>query len=137
MLKGLVSDNDVRGQFEILIRICTSPAWQDIWQGIGLRVFTLENLGLAADSPDSEIWHACQEQGLVLVTGNRNAESPYSLENSIRTENKPESLPVLTLADPFAVEHDRRYAQWVAARLMEILFDIDNYRGSGRLYLPS
>jgi len=136
MLKGLVSDNDVRGQFDTLIRICTSPAWQEIWQGLNLRVYTLESFGLRADAADSEIWQVCQREGLVLVTGNRNAESPDSLENTIQAQNQPASLPVLTLADPLAVEHDHRYAEQVAARLMEVLFDIDNYRGTGRLYLP-
>ena len=136
MLKGLASDNDVRGQFDALIRVCTSATWQDVWQILNLRVYTLEGLGLKPDTPDSEIWHACQETGLVLVTGNRNAEGPDSLENTIRTQSQPSSLPVLTLADPFAVEHDRGYAQRVAIRLMEVLLDIDNYRGSGRLYLP-
>jgi predicted nuclease of predicted toxin-antitoxin system len=136
MLKGLVSDNDVRGQFDALVRVCTSPAWQDIWQGLGLRVYTLERLGLTADAADAEIWRVCQQEGLVLVTGNRNADAPDSLENTIRAQNRPESLPVLTLADPFAVEHDRGYAERVAVRMMEVLFDIDNCRGTGRLYLP-
>jgi hypothetical protein len=31
---------------------------------------------------------------------------------------------------------DRLYAEAVANRLLAFLFDIDSYRGSGRLYLP-
>jgi hypothetical protein len=45
-------------------------------------------------------------------------------------------LPVLTLADQDRVLRDRSYAGVVAERLLEILFDLDNLRGSGRLYLP-
>jgi NHL repeat-containing protein len=44
------------------------------------------------------------------------------------------------LADAKANEQrvlrDRLYAEAVANRLLEFLFDIDSYRGSGRLYLP-
>ena len=101
-----------------------------------MRTFTLEALGVPADAPDAEIWRICQQQDLLLVTGNRNAKGEESLENTIRVANEPTSLPVLTLADPSAVEHDREYAEQVAVRLMEVLIDIENYYGCGRLYLP-
>lgn len=136
MLAGIVSDNDVRGQFDAIVNICTSAEWRDIWHELGLRVYTLETVGLAVDAADDQIWETCQQLELVLVTGNRNAVGPESLENTIRTRNQPTSLPVLTLANPYAVEHDRHHAEQVAVRLMEVLLDIDNYRGCGRLYLP-
>ena len=44
--------------------------------------------------------------------------------------------PVPTLANDQRVLRDRPYAEAVADRLLEILFDIDNYRGTGRLYVP-
>lgn len=31
---------------------------------------------------------------------------------------------------------DRTYAEAVVERLFEILMDIENYKGAGRLYLP-
>ena len=34
------------------------------------------------------------------------------------------------------VLRDRQYAETVADRLIEALFDIDSYRGTGRIYLP-
>ena len=136
MVKGILSDNDVRGPFDALIRVCTSPSWREVWTSLGLRTYTLEALGLPADAVDAEIWRICQQEGLVLVTGNRNAKGEDSLENTIRVANEPTSLPVLTLADPAAVERDRDYAEQVAVRLMEVLSDINNYYGCGRLFLP-
>jgi hypothetical protein len=136
MLKGILSDNDVRGQFDALIRVCTSESWREVWTSLGLRTYTLEALGMPADAVDAEIWRICQQRELVLVTGNRNAKGEDSLENTIRLLNQPTSLPVSTLADPPAIERDREYAEQVAVRLMELLIDIDNYRGCGRLYLP-
>ncbi|HWG45363.1 MAG TPA: hypothetical protein VN688_21550 [Gemmataceae bacterium] len=34
------------------------------------------------------------------------------------------------------INHSRAYAERVVERLLEYLIDIDNYRGTGRLYLP-
>ena len=50
--------------------------------------------------------------------------------------NTPVSLPVFTLAGDQRVLRDRLYAEAVADRLLEFLFDMDSYRGTGRLYLP-
>jgi hypothetical protein len=51
-------------------------------------------------------------------------------------ENTPTSLPVLTLGSPPQVLSSRTYAERVVVRLLEILLDLDQYRGTGRLYLP-
>ena len=40
------------------------------------------------------------------------------------------------VADPKRLLGERAYAERVAIRLMEILLEVDRFRGSGRLYLP-
>jgi hypothetical protein len=42
----------------------------------------------------------------------------------------------LTLADPDRFMNDKAYAEKVVDRLMDYLFDIEAYLGTGRLYLP-
>lgn len=59
-----------------------------------------------------------------------------SLEATIQQHNTPHSLPIFTLANDQRVLRDRLYAEAIADWLLEFLFDIDNYRGTGRLYLP-
>jgi hypothetical protein len=54
----------------------------------------------------------------------------------IRTEGLPESLPVITLANPQRLLRDRSYAESVAERLLDDLMDIDRFRGAGRIYVP-
>jgi hypothetical protein len=93
-------------------------------------------LGLADDATDAQVWQACQENEIVLITGNRNAEGPESLEMTLRKHNDQQRLPVLTLADQDRIIRDRSYAETAVRRLLEILFDLDNLRGTGRLYLP-
>jgi hypothetical protein len=82
------------------------------------------------------VWEVCQREQVVLLTANRNDESPESLAFTIQQHNTPQSLPVFTLANDQRVLRDRQYAETVPDRLIEALFDIDNYRGTGRLYLP-
>ena len=78
----------------------------------------------------------CQDHDFVLITSNRNQKGPESLEATIRDRTTTESLPVLTLADAERFRHDREYADRVVASLLEILFEIDSFRGTGRLFLP-
>lgn len=46
------------------------------------------------------------------------------------------SLPVLSVGNAARVLKNYRYRRLAAESLIEFLFDIDTYRGSGRLYLP-
>jgi len=107
-----------------------------MWQGLRLAVETFDSLGLPVDALDESVWRRCQEDRLVLITGNRNADRPDSLESTIRRENQPDSLPVVTLATPDRVMRDRLYAEKVAERLLEYLTAIDDVRGAGRIYVP-
>jgi hypothetical protein len=78
----------------------------------------------------------CQEQEFILITASRNDDGPDSLQFAIRTMNADHSLPVFTLANADQVLHSRTYAERVVERLLDYLIDIDNFRGTGRLYLP-
>lgn len=132
----LVSDNDVQGQVSRLMDICQSPPWSELWDDLECVLGTFEALGLAEDATDAAIWQACQDNEVLLITGNRNAEGPHSLEATIRQRNTPDCMPVLTLANPDRIGRERRYAEAVVARLFDVLIDIDALRGTGRLYLP-
>lgn len=58
---------------------------------------------------------------LVLITGNRNDDGADSLEATIRNENQPDSLPVITIADQDRVLQDRLSAERVAESLLDYL----------------
>jgi hypothetical protein len=70
------------------------------------------------------------------VTGNRNDDGPDSLEATIRNENQPDSLPVITIANTERVLKHRQYAHTVAERVLEKLIAIDDFRGTGRICVP-
>jgi len=72
---------------------------------------------------------------MILITANRNMKGENSLEQTIREDNTPISLPILTIANPDRFD-ESSYRQRCATRLIEILFDLDNYLGVGRIYIP-
>jgi hypothetical protein len=97
---------------------------------------TFRDLGLAPAASDAVVWQICQDQQIALITANRNADGPDSLEETLRTRNRPDSLPVFTVSDAQRVLHSPDYAERVAVKLLDYLMNIDRVRGTGRLYLP-
>lgn len=79
-LKGILADNDIEGIFTAIVRIWLSAAWHDLWIGLDVQLETFDSLGLPRDASDVLVWQACQEREIILITGNRNAESPESLD---------------------------------------------------------
>ncbi len=113
-----------------------SDTWRELWLGLGIAIESFESLGLPLNASDAAIWRTCQREQLVQITENRHADEPDSLEMVIRNEHQPDSLPVVTIADPRRIARDRLYAQTVAERLLDYLMRIDEVRGTGRIYVP-
>jgi hypothetical protein len=132
----MLPDINIQGQFDILVSLLVSEEWREIWDSLNCSIETFAGLGLPFDASDLVVWQACQQHRLILVTGNRNARGPESLEKTVQTLNTPDSLPVFTLANPVRIARQRSYAQKVVSKMVEYLLDHDRYRGTGRLYLP-
>ena len=132
----IMADHDVQGHLQLLIRLWSSDEWNELWTALACRIETFDRLGIPTTTPDAEIWRLCQQRQIVLLTGNRNAESEDSLEATIRREGDNGSLPVLTISDPDRLHRDRQYADRVAERAIDYLQSIDSLRGTGRLFVP-
>lgn len=135
-MRSIMADNDIHGQMNVLVHLLLSDAWRDIWTSLNLSVRTFKDLGLDVDVPDAELWHVCQKEQVVLITGNRNKNSADSLEATIQAHSTATSLPVLTLSDTDRVMDSRECANRVVESLLQFLLAIDNVRGAGRLWLP-
>lgn len=72
---------------------------------------------------------------MILITANRNMKGSDSLEQMIRQENTATSLPIITIGNPDRFD-ERDYREKCSARLVEILLDIENYMGAGRIFIP-
>ena len=136
MVRGILADINIQGQVQLLVALMRGEPWREFWEDLQLTSYTFADLGLARDTPDNVIWTLCQEQELLLVTNNRNAEALDSLETTIRLHNLPSSLPILTIADAERLRHSREYADRVIEKLLDVLMRVEALRGTGRLYLP-
>lgn len=135
-MKGLLADINVIGYTEALVQRMSAEPWAEFWAALGLTLYRFEDLGLTETSTDLEIWQICQAEHLVLITDNRNHESPDSLEATIQKLNQPDSLPVLTIGDLDKFRTNRGYVEQVVESLLDYLLRIDEVRGAGRLFLP-
>jgi hypothetical protein len=135
-MPNVMADHNVEGHLQALVNLWSSADWADAWAATGCEVGSFERLGLPPNASDEKLWLVCQENDTVLVTGNRNSEGEGSLESTIRRRNTPHSLPVVTIGDPDRLLRDRGYLERVAAQLLEYLLDLDELRGTGRLYVP-
>ena len=135
-MNGILADANCTGHLALLLQLMQEGWRYDVWEVLHLACVSFADLGLEPDASDRAVWEMCQREQVILLTANRNDAGPDSLEATIQQHNMPHSLPVFTLANDQRVLRDRLYAEAVADRLIEFLFDIDSYRGTGRLYLP-
>jgi hypothetical protein len=135
-VRGILADNDVRGQVEYLVALMQAEPWQEFWQDLRLAVFRLEDFTLLPTTTDRTVWERCQAEAVILITGNRTMSGSDSLEATIRERNSADSLPVFTIADAQRVATSKAYAEELVESLLDYLQRIETLRGTGRLYLP-
>ncbi len=128
----ILIDQDLLGFDVFLEEGMKETGWAELIQ---LQLKQLRDYGLPANLADQEVWRFVQTEQLLLVTNNRNSEDETSLQATMRRENMLTSLPILTVSDKEALRQPN-YRQRVAHRLVEIIFDLENYRGAGRLFVP-
>lgn len=132
-MRAIMADNDIQGHMAVLMQVMLSETWREFWLSLQLPLRTFQDLSLPRDTSDSNLWHACQREEVVLITGNRNEESSDSLQATIQAHNMLTSLPVMTISTPRRVLSSPKYAGQVAESLLQYLLDIDKVRGAGRL----
>jgi hypothetical protein len=132
----LLVDVNLDGHAQRLEMRLGADLWRELRDHLDVRFLHFDQAGLDRTAKDELIWRWCQQAGCYLLTANRNLDSDDSLEATIRREGTPQSLPVLTLADPDRLLQSVDYLDRVTEALLAYLLDADNIRGAGRLYLP-
>ncbi|MBH8576383.1 ACP S-malonyltransferase [Nostocaceae cyanobacterium CENA369] len=125
-------DHNIEGQAAWLWETIFAEGWLD-WVTLGF--ITFEEVALPIDSSDRFVWRFAQENKMIILTANRSMEGEDSLEKTIRDENNINSLPVITIAKVDRMV-ERSYREKCAVRLIEILIDIENSMGVGRIFIP-
>jgi hypothetical protein len=126
-------DHNLKGHALVLFGAIASQGWLDI---VSIRFVTFAEIELPIDSDDRVVWRLAQENQMVLLTANRSMKEKDSLEQVMREENTPTSLPVITIGNAERLLNDSEYRERCVERLIEIVLDIDDYRGSRRIFIP-
>ncbi|NEP09251.1 MAG: ACP S-malonyltransferase [Symploca sp. SIO2C1] len=126
-------DHNLEGHSLLLSGIIARLGWLEL---LPIRFITFEEIELSVKSDDRVVWRFAQAHQMILLTANRSMKGKDSLEQVMREENTLTSLPVVTIGDADRVLSDPNYRNLCVDRLIEIVFDIDDYRGSRRLFIP-
>jgi hypothetical protein len=73
---------------------------------------------------------------MILLTANRSMKGKDSLEQVMREESRSVSLPVVTISNADRLLNDSEYRGRCVEKLIEIVLDIDSYRGARRIFIP-
>ena len=131
-MSTILVDHDIEGQVLLLGGALAAEGWLELCP---LELATFVQAGLPVDSSDRTVWRFAQAHGMILLTHNRNMNDMDSLEQTIREENTPTSLPVITLGRAERLR-ERAYRERCVVRLIEIGLEIEQYVGTGRLFIP-
>jgi hypothetical protein len=131
-MKFLV-DHNLRGHSVVLAGSFAASGWLDL---VSVSFVLFETVGLADDSNDRVVWRCAQANEMILITANRSMKGDDSLEQVMREENTEESLPVVTIANIDRLLAEPDYRDRCVNRLVDIVVDIEDYRGARRIFIP-
>ncbi|UBF26938.1 ACP S-malonyltransferase [Kovacikia minuta CCNUW1] len=126
-------DHNLEGHALLLSGSLTNQGWMDLFP---IRFVLLEEIGLSVTSSDRVVWRFAQANQMILLTANRKMKGKDSLEQVLREENTPTSLPIVTIGDPDRVLTDADYRDLCVNRLLELALYLDNYLGTRRVFIP-
>jgi hypothetical protein len=101
-----------------------------------IQTFPSTEVGLAVTSDDRVVWRYAQANQMILITANRSMKGKDSLEQVMREENTPTSLPVVTIANIERLLAEPDYRDRCVNRLVDIVVDIEDYQGARRIFIP-
>ena len=131
-VSAILVDRNIEGPSVMLWGTFAAGGWLEL---LPMTMARFADVGLPFDSSDRTVWRFAQERSMLLLTDNRNRRGEDSLEQTIREENSITSLPVLTIGNIARIV-EQAYREQCVVRLVEIVLDLANYLGTGRLFIP-
>ncbi len=117
----ILVDHNIEGHAVRLWDTLVVTEWAEL---LSIEMLMFTDVGLSVDSSDRAIWRFAQEYQMLLITDNRNMKGEDSLEQTIREENTPLSLPVLNIGNVDRIINEREYRERCATRIAEIILDV-------------
>jgi predicted nuclease of predicted toxin-antitoxin system len=110
-------DHNLRGHSVVLAGSLVASGWLDL---ISIRFVLFEEIDLSDASDDRVVWRCAQANEMILLTANRSMKGKNSLEEVMREENTPNSLPVITIGNINRLLAEPDYRERCVNRLVEI-----------------
>jgi predicted nuclease of predicted toxin-antitoxin system len=126
-------DHNLRGHAVVLLGSLTASGWLDL---ISIRFVLFEEVELPIDSDDRVVWRFAQANQMILLTANRSMKGKNSLEQVMREENTPTSLPVVTIGNIDRLLAEPDYRERCVNCLVNIVLNIEDFRGAMRIFIP-
>lgn len=125
-------DYNLDGYAAVLLSILTKRGWLEFFS---IQFVIFREVELAMDSSDRVVWNYAQANQMMILTANRNMKGEDSLEQVMREENSSTSFPIITIGDLARLD-ESEYRERCVDRLVEIVLEVENYMGVGRLFIP-
>ena len=126
-------DHNLERHAVVLLGNIAQQGWLEV---APIQFVSFQAVELSFDSSDRLVWRVAQAHQMILLTANRKMRGKDALEKVLREENTLTSLPVITIGNADRVLDERCYRDQCVDRLLEIVIDIENYLGVGRLFIP-
>ncbi|MEO0886521.1 MAG: ACP S-malonyltransferase [Cyanobacteria bacterium J06648_10] len=126
-------DHNLEGHAILLLGAIASQGWLE---SLPIEFVTFTQILLPVDSSDRVVWGLAQKRQMVLLTANRSMKGKDSLEQVIREESTPTSLPVVTIGNADRLFNDAKYRDRCVESLVDIVLSIDIYKGTRRVFIP-
>ncbi|NEO18776.1 MULTISPECIES: DUF5615 family PIN-like protein [unclassified Moorena] len=126
-------DHNLERHAKVLLGNIANQGWLET---LPIRFVYFQEVELAIDSNDRIVWRFAQANQMIILTANRRMKGKDALEKVLREENNSNSLPVITIGNANRVLDEGAYRDKCVDRLLEIVIDIENYMGVGRLFIP-
>ena len=129
----ILVDHNLRGHSVVLAGRLAASGWLDL---ISIRFVLFEEIGLEVNSDDRVVWRCAQANEMILLTANRSMKGEDSLEQVMREENTPTSLPVITIGNINRLLAEPEYRDRCVNLLVDIVVNIVDYEGARRIFIP-
>lgn len=128
----ILVDHNIEGDAALLFVTLQEGGWTEL---LDLSFVYFPETPLDNSSDDTAVWRYAQAQHALLLTDNRNRRGEDSLQATFERENHPQALPVLTVGSKKRLKNPE-YRRQVALKIADVIIYLDNYRGTGRVFLP-
>jgi predicted nuclease of predicted toxin-antitoxin system len=125
-------DYNLDGYAAVLLGVLAKSGWLEL---LPIQFITFRDVQLPMDSSDRTVWQYAQTHQMLILTANRNMKGNDSLEQVMREENSPQAYPIVTIGDLSRFD-EAEYRERTVNRIIEIVLDLDNYMGVGRVFIP-